>query len=155
MTEREEFVAWVQQQKGKPYVWSAKGELRLVGGSVRVECFDCSGLVTRGLVVAGYPSTCPFCQLDLCGFHNAQRLFDELIEPHGSPAPGDLMFFGSGPKRVDHVMVYLDGATCIGASGGNRYSVDPLSSLNRGQKVMLKPIGYRPDFVGYRSLPLP
>jgi cell wall-associated NlpC family hydrolase len=154
MTPREMFVRWVRDQRGKPYVWGAKGEQFLVGGRVKTECFDCSGLVTRGLVLAGYPAVCPLCHLDLCGFHGTQRLFNEL-EPTASPHAGDLMFYGSGPMRISHVMVYLDATSCVGASGGNRDSKDPLVSISRGQKVKFQAANYRNDLVGYRALPLP
>lgn len=153
MSGRATFLHWLEGQKGKPYVWASKGDYKLVGGTVQIECFDCSGLVTRGLVVAGYPATCPTCSLDLTGFHNAQRLFNEL-PPTERPQAGDLMFFGSGVTRVNHVMVWLDHDHCFGASGGNRDSVDPMVSLRRGQKVKRQPTNYRTDFLGFRILPL-
>jgi cell wall-associated NlpC family hydrolase len=152
---RAAFLEYIQAQKGKPYVWGSKGDLHVVSGAVQVECFDCSGLVTRGMLQAGYPRGCPICQRDLLGFHGAQRLFDELVVVSpGKLQAGDLMFFGAGPRHVTHVMVWLSREECMGASGGNSGSIDPVVSLRLGQKVKVQPTTYRPDFVGYRALPL-
>jgi hypothetical protein len=145
---------WLLAQKGKPYVWGSKGNRHVIGGTIAIECYDCSGLVTKGLVELGHPRACRICKLDLCGFHNAQRLFDEL-EPVSVPAAMDLVFYGSGVRHVSHVMVWWGDNRVFGASGGNRDSIEAAVSLRRGQKVKFQATrDYRPDFLGFRRLPL-
>ncbi len=78
-------VAWALAQVGTPYVWG--GEEPGVG-------FDCSGLVQAAERVAGVSLP-----------RVAQAQFDAGPHvPPGAPiAPGDLVFFGQVPDRVEHV----------------------------------------------------
>jgi cell wall-associated NlpC family hydrolase len=82
-------VEWALAQIGTPYVWG--GETPGVG-------FDCSGLVQAAYAVAGMRLP-----------RVAQDQYDGTPKvPAGSPlAPGDLVFFGSGPSSIDHVGLYV------------------------------------------------
>jgi cell wall-associated NlpC family hydrolase len=81
---------------GTPYVW---------GGSTPAGGFDCSGLVqwVFGEVGVALPRT-------------AQSQFDAGPRvPISSLAPGDLVFFGTGPNAVDHVGIYAGGSEMVDA----------------------------------------
>jgi len=89
-------LAFAAAQLGTPYVWGGTGD----GG------FDCSGLVQAAYRVAGVALP-----------RVAQDQFDAgPAVPDGSPvAPGDLVFFGSGPTAVDHVGLYVGAGEMIDA----------------------------------------
>ena len=91
---------WALAQIGTPYVWG--GESPGVG-------FDCSGLVQAAFRAAGV--TLP---------RVAQDQFDATpkLAPGTPLAPGDLVFFGSGPRGVDHVGLF------VGIVGGRDVMVD-------------------------------
>ncbi|HWD53887.1 MAG TPA: NlpC/P60 family protein [Acidimicrobiales bacterium] len=93
-------VQWALAQIGTPYVWG--GETPGVG-------FDCSGLVQAAYAVAG-----------LALPRVAQDQFDATpkLGPATTLAPGDLVFFGSGPSGIDHVGLY------VGAVNGQTVMVD-------------------------------
>ncbi len=153
---REALGEWLTHQLGKPYVWGGKGEVHVLGGTIRTECFDCSGLVTAGLMAIGFPKNCPKCGLDMKGWHNCRKLFTEfskLSEP-GKPRSLDLAFYGMDEDSVDHVMFVWGDGKVLGACGGNSNCIDPMSSLRKGAKVRFRDsVNYRPDFRGYRELP--
>jgi cell wall-associated NlpC family hydrolase len=93
-------VAWALAQIGTPYVWG--GESTGVG-------FDCSGLVQAAYRVAG---------VSLPRVAQAQHDTTPPV-PAASPlAPGDLVFFGSGPGGIDHVGLF------VGLVGGRPVMVD-------------------------------
>jgi hypothetical protein len=153
MSSRAALQAWLLEQYGAPYVWSAKGGLRKVDGRER-PCFDCSGLVTSALLEAGHPRLCAQCGQGLRTWHNAQRLWDEL-EPTETPGELDLAFYGLDGQHVNHVMFCWPDGRAYGAAGGNSGTVDPAEALRRGAKVQFRSSPtYRPDFLGYRKLPL-
>ncbi len=81
-------LAWALDQIGTPYVWG--GERPGVG-------FDCSGLVQAAYRVAGVALP-----------RVAQDQYDATpkLAPGQPLAPGDLVFFGSGPGAIDHVGLY-------------------------------------------------
>lgn len=93
-------VEWALTQIGTPYVWG--GETPGVG-------FDCSGLAQAAYEVAGVALP-----------RVAQDQYDATPKvPVGDPlAPGDLVFFGSGPSGIDHVGLY------VGTVGGQAVMVD-------------------------------
>jgi cell wall-associated NlpC family hydrolase len=93
-------VAWALSQVGTPYVWG--GESPGVG-------FDCSGLVQAAYKVAGVALP-----------RVAQNQFDATPQlTQGTVLqPGDLVFFGTGPRDVSHVGLY------IGVEGGRTMMVD-------------------------------
>lgn len=85
-------VQYALAQVGTPYVWG--GEQAGVG-------FDCSGLAQAAMAAAGI--AVPRVAQDQ--FDVGPRL------PAGAPlAPGDLVFFGSGPADVTHVGLVVDPA---------------------------------------------
>ena len=93
-------VQWALAQIGTPYVW---------GGESPGAGFDCSGLVQAAYRAAGV--TLP---------RVAQDQYDATPKlAAGTPlAPGDLVFFGSGPAGVDHVGLF------VGIVGGRDVMVD-------------------------------
>jgi cell wall-associated NlpC family hydrolase len=82
-------VQWALAQIGTPYVWG--GESPGVG-------FDCSGLVQAAYAAAGVPLP-----------RVAQDQYDATakVAPGDPLDPGDLVFFGSGPRGIDHVGLYV------------------------------------------------
>ncbi len=139
------FMAWLIGQKGKPYVWSYKGAPLLCGEEL-LECYDCSGLITAGLNYLGCP--------DWRQTHSAAKLFDEL-EATKDPHPGDLAFYGP-PTRITHTMIFWGDGRVFGATGGNRDTTTPVIAKKKGACVQFKPsVNYRPDFRGFRKLPIP
>ncbi len=91
---------WALAQIGTPYVWG--GETPGVG-------FDCSGLVQAAYAVAGIALP-----------RVAQDQYDATpkLAAGTSLAPGDLVFFGSGPSGIDHVGLY------VGVVNGQNVMVD-------------------------------
>ncbi len=89
-------LSFAAQQLGTPYVWGGTGD----GG------FDCSGLAQAAYRTAGI--TLP---------RVAQDQFDAgPAVPAGTEvAPGDLVFFGSGPTGVEHVGLYVGAGEMIDA----------------------------------------
>jgi cell wall-associated NlpC family hydrolase len=83
-------VDYALSEVGTPYRWG--GESPGVG-------FDCSGLVQAAWAAAGI--TLP---------RVAQAQFDAgpMLPPGWPLAPGDLVFFGTGPDRVTHVGLVVD-----------------------------------------------
>lgn len=129
------FISWCQMQMGKPYTWGAKGP----------DAYDCSGFVTAGIRACGGP--------DWRQTHNSQALFDAL-EPTDTPEPGDLAFYGP-PGKINHVMVHWIDGRVIGACGGDSSTTTAELATARGAAVQFrKQVRYRPDFRGFRRLPL-
>lgn len=93
-------VDWALAQVGTPYIWG--GETPGVG-------FDCSGLVQAAYKVAG-----------LALPRVAQNQFDAgpALAEGTVLQPGDLVFFGTGPRGVSHVGLY------IGVQAGRTMMVD-------------------------------
>jgi len=81
---------------GTPYLWGGDGP----GG------FDCSGLSRAAFATGGVGLP-----------RVAQDQFDAGPPvPDGSPVhPGDLLFFGSGPRGVDHVGIYVGSGLMVDA----------------------------------------
>lgn len=84
-------------QLGTPYRW---------GGESPGVAFDCSGLVQAAYAAAGVALP-----------RVAQDQFDAgpRLAPGTPLAPGDLVFFGTGPKAVDHVGLFEGPATMVDA----------------------------------------
>ncbi|MCZ7458266.1 C40 family peptidase [Streptomyces sp. WMMC940] len=91
-------VAFARAQLGTPYVWGGDGPAE--GG------FDCSGLTQAAYRAAGI--TIPRIAQDQ--YHHGPRF------PKGAPlAPGDLLFFGSNPRKITHVSLYIGRGQAIDA----------------------------------------
>lgn len=143
---RVRLIEWAQHQAGCLYVWGGKGERW--GGHDGPVVYDCSGLVTCGLLYLGLP--------DWRQTHNAARLY-EALEP--VPAlqvmPMDLAFYGQ-PHHISHVMFHWSDGRVYGAAGGNSSTVTPELAMKIGACVRYRDSHmYRPDFRGFRRLPLP
>ncbi len=133
---RTRLMEWATGQVGKLYRWGAKGP----------DNFDCSGLVTAGLLELGLP--------DWRMTHNASRLFAELV-PTDNPLPMDLVFYGQ-PEHVSHVVFFYGDGRILGACGGNQGTTTNAVALATGAAVKFrKSVNYRPDCRGFRKLPTP
>ncbi|WP_256790498.1 bifunctional lysozyme/C40 family peptidase, partial [Frankia sp. AvcI1] len=102
-------VLYAQGQIGIPYLWGGDGPqlTELPGGGVRVAGgFDCSGLTRAAYEAAG---------VDLP--RTAQEQYDAgpLLPTGTAPAPGDLVFFGSGRTDVTHVGIAISATEMIDA----------------------------------------
>lgn len=127
----EAFLRWCLERVGKPYVWGAKGP----------DAFDCSGLVTAGVLACGGP--------DWRQTHNSARLFD-VLAPTQWPVAGGLAFYGP-PHRVVHVMVVVGDGRVFGAAGGGSQTTTP----TKGACVQFRAsVDYRRDRRGFRALAL-
>ncbi|WP_338672645.1 bifunctional lytic transglycosylase/C40 family peptidase [Streptomyces sp. SCSIO 30461] len=93
-----EAVSFARAQLGTAYVWGGNGPAD--GG------FDCSGLTQAAYRAAGIRIP-----------RVAQAQYD--AGPHVSRgtqlAPGDLLFFGTGPRSITHVSIYTGGGQAIDA----------------------------------------
>lgn len=146
MTKRETLRAWLQEQQWAPYIFGSKGGVHALPGGKQVACFDCSGLVTCGLLEVGGP--------DWRQTHGAAGLFEALGHVD-FPAPLDLAAYGP-PGHVDHVMFWWGDGRMYGASGGDSTTTTVASALSRRACVHFKTaVSYRPDFRCYLRLPLP
>lgn len=150
---RMNYLAWVSKQaeRGTPYCWPDERNGYLGKGlrhPEEPEALDCSGTVTCGL----YNATGG--KVDWRADHSAARLFLEL-KPTETPRPGDLCFYGS-PGRINHVMTWVGDGTVVGACGGNRDTLSVEIAQKTGARVKYrKTHTYRPDFRGFRQLPVP
>lgn len=132
------FLELAKSKKGCFYRWGGNGPDR----------FDCSGFVVWCLVMAGGPEWRE-------GWWS-QRLFDELPSTDKEQA-GALAFYGKDDQHISHVMVCLGDGQVIGASGGNRMTINDDVARFRRAMVKVKPkVRYRvpDDFRGFRLLPL-
>jgi cell wall-associated NlpC family hydrolase len=90
-------LAFARTQLGVPYQWGAEAPGR---------AFDCSGLTQAAYAAAGIalPRT-------------AQAQYDHgpQLKPGAPIAPGDLLFFGTGPGTVVHVGIAVDATDMIDA----------------------------------------
>lgn len=162
---RQAFLAWLEAQLGKPYLWGGRG-MRCTApwgpwGTHRkpydadgmfpspYEGWDCGGFWEDGVFQAGGPDF---------------RLWDtdrawKRLEPVATPTPGDLAFYTgtspSGPNDVQHVEVVVGmaepvrllapafpingypirGWRTIGASGGNRTTTTLEAAKAQGARV--------------------
>lgn len=130
------FQAEVLTQQFKPYGWNSKGPFQ----------FDCSGLVTWGLLEAGGP--------DLRATHNSQLLFDKLQQISSWQKGMTLLsFYGDGPDAVEHVMVVFDDGRAFGTHRGGRRVVTLADAIRERAYITFQPSpSYRRDLLGFREL---
>lgn len=145
MTKRTDFLAWIAEQDGAPYLWAHKGAF-----SPGPLGYDCSGLVTCGFSAIGVP-----------GWDAHRALNTNAATLHGTlpatsrPKPGDLVFYGPGPDKVDHVMVWLGDGRVHGASGAGADCTTVAAALAHGACVHTKSsVHYRGDCLGFATSPL-
>nr|QIY94458.1 transglycosylase SLT domain-containing protein [Streptomyces sp. S1D4-11] len=91
-------VAFARAQLGTPYVWGGDGPSE--GG------FDCSGLTQAAYRTAG---------ISIPRVAQAQYDAGPRLPGGAQLAPGDLLFFGTGPSAVTHVSLYSGGGRAIDA----------------------------------------
>lgn len=122
MSARAKFLDYVLSQIDKPTLWGAKGD----------DAFDCSGLVTCGILAAGGP--------DLRKTHNANKLAKEtrpLLDAE-RPIPGDLIFFDADANGLDeHVAIVTDAHTALDAEGATASVTSIEEAVKRHAKVRL------------------
>lgn len=122
--------------EGTPYIW---------GGSEPRIGFDCSGFVIWVLQVFEILPAMDWTADDLM----------KRFSSTDSPEPGDLCFYGKN-DRATHVMMYIGALNgeqvCVGASGGNSTTTTEEAAKLRNAKVKMKPVMYRDDFLGFRSI---
>lgn len=148
-TARQQLRAWLLARQDCPYAWGFKGGLTLMPDGTMRDAYDCSGLVTAGLMHTGGP--------DWRQTHGSGALFDELprLEAEELPQPLDLAFYGQ-PGQISHVVYVWDDGRIFGACGGNHTCTNAIIAAKMGAKVQFKPSrDYRPDFRGYRRFPVP
>jgi cell wall-associated NlpC family hydrolase len=89
-------ISFAAANLGAPYLWGGTGS----GG------FDCSGLTLRAYEAAGVHIP-----------RVAQDQYDAgpILAPGAAVEPGDLVFFGAGPRDVSHVGIYIGGGDMIDA----------------------------------------
>ena len=110
-------------QRGVPYLWGGEGP----GG------FDCSGLVQWAYARAGVVLP-----------RVAQDQFDAgPFVPMGAPlVAGDLVFFGTGPRSVTHVGVYLgDGRMVDAPHTGADVRIDVITAFTPAFVGATRPAG--------------
>jgi cell wall-associated NlpC family hydrolase len=79
---------------GLPYRWGGNGP----------DAYDCSGLMEAAWRAAGVALP-----------RVAQDQHDHLRDVHGQGAPGDLVFYGTGPTAVSHVGMWIRSGVLLDA----------------------------------------
>lgn len=126
---------WLVEQEGRYYLWGSKGP----------DNFDCSGLVTCGLLAMGLP--------DWRATHSSARLYS-VLDDTMEPLPMDLAFYGP-PSGITHVMFVWGDGRVYGACGGNSGTLTLQVAREQKAKVQFRhKVLYRPGFRGFRRIPL-
>lgn len=130
--------------EGRPYLWAHKGDKVWTPKGLRPHgleglFFDCSGLVTWGLLQAGW--------FDVRATHSANVLMHELKACAGDPQPGDFAFYGYG-DNAQHVEVMAADHRLYGAMG-TRATTKPTPD----REVRYRRVS-RPDLIAWRMNPL-
>jgi cell wall-associated NlpC family hydrolase len=108
-------VRYALAQVGTPYAWGGDGP----GG------FDCSGLVQAAYAAAG---------IALPRVAQAQHDAGPQVAAGAALAPGDLVFFGTGPSAVEHVGIVISATEMVDAP-------------HTGADVRIEPFDW-PDYLG-------
>ncbi|MGW8375445.1 NlpC/P60 family protein [Streptomyces sp. ODS28] len=110
-------VAYARKQVGLPYLWGGEGPPAGDAG------FDCSGLTQAAYAAAG---------ITLPRTAQQQYVAGPRIPSQQALRAGDLVFYGSSERSVDHVGLYVGGARMIDAP-------------SPGKKIRLGPYRYPAD----------
>lgn len=128
---RQYIVNLTSKFQGVPYIW---------GGSNPRIGFDCSGLIIWVLQVFNVLPSGDWTAAML------KNTFQSTI----TPKPGDLCFYGV--NKITHVTMYIGNDMQVGASGGgSKTTTEEIAKLTNAM-VKVKPVMYRPDFVGYADI---
>lgn len=160
MKPADKFLLWVLERyrARTPYLWGGKDERAGASDIYPTGGLDCSGLVTRGLHLAGGP--------DCRATHNTDRIWTEWPRIASQIArPGDVVLYrgpsSTGPDDVEHVMVLLvppspgsDGLV-VGQAYGGSANTTVAYSLARHHVTQCLPLGYRSGLAGFVRLPFP
>lgn len=131
MSDRDEFVLYLERFIGTPYVW---------GGDDPMAGFDCSGLMNEGLQRMGKTR------------HGSDYTADELFKHLHFPAisvslatqtRGALLGYQNAEGRVTHVEASLGNGYLIGATGGGAKTLTIGDAIQSNAFVKERPIGYR------------
>lgn len=145
MTNTQLFIEAMLAEVGAPYVWGGKGThiFDATHGLVnspyfnvekeqdRLKVFDCSGLVTWGLMRAAGK--------DKRGAWSSSVMADTLENLHGDTEKPHLRYYGKGRNAITHIACAihrLDGRwLMVEAAGGDSSTRTPLDAMERGAKV--------------------
>lgn len=148
-------------EKVQVFLSAANGRLGCVSlwGAKGPDTFDCSGLVSWSLLMAGFqsPSSAKGKKRWSANLNwNAQRMANDL--PHFNDIrlarAGDLCFYGDSWDKVTHVTIFLGDEGCLSASG----ATSKVTSLERATQNKAARIRkhtqarYRSDFLGWGSI---
>lgn len=139
MRDRENIVRLAKALIGTPYRWGGYAPYTERGEPLG---FDCSGFaiyVLRALDINLPPK----------GDWTAAQLA-QMFRETSAPQPGDLVFYGRA-KGINHVMIFLGGKDCVGATGGGPTTTSLEAARARGARVKVVRVDYRRDCAGFAT----
>lgn len=130
-SKKEIALAYMMAHLGAPYVY---------GGKNMLEGVDCSGLVVEYLRCMGLiTNTDDFTAASLFTMYPTVR----------RPKRGDLVFWRNSKGNISHVEIMLNSEQSIGASGGDRYTVDFDTAIEDDAYVKVNYIYNRDNIAGF------
>lgn len=118
------FMAFLESQVGKPYIW---------GGDDPIRGFDCSGLIVEGLKIVGILKD----HDDLSADTMLQKWADKIVD---RPERGCLVFRLDVEHKATHVGVCLDSEFFIAAEGGTSKTQTQEDAIEQNAFVRARPI---------------
>jgi cell wall-associated NlpC family hydrolase len=135
MNKREQFLIYMMNFIGLPYIW---------GGSNPKVGLDCSGLVQ---ILLGW------LHLDPPGDQTADGLM-RYFSQHGTAIAsvvnaqlGDLVFYGASPTKATHIAMVLGNGLMIEAGGGGSKCTTPEIARKLGASIRVSQIKRRGDLI--------